>query len=434
MFVQFNINIVAPVLYVEFTSLSITASAILFKELSNLAYTNIVALLLGFLVIVVGLFLVSSFKDLKFGWRNWFRFLFRRAHDAADGDAEPHTEMHSEAHFDSGVGGDAAHSDAANGSESVQLENGTRTPDGPVAKGVSAGPTASPAAAFAASGASQVCVPGTDEPKQKRKKNARSRDTSVKISLKNKWYRITDLNRFGSRRRRGVKRLVSAKLSDPIGAGDHQTSDPSHTITKSNTLESGVYENDSIAIEEEVKEVARDGEFTGLETAPPVTSEHELRVSEDLSVGELGASSASVAQLLSRSEESETHSNPFVAFATTPASTPSSSAPQVAISLENFAPLPPPPVLSRKPSRASSPRGVGSSLELDSCGDWKGGGGVERARPRPASRSSIRSSSPQPLSSAAPADASALSVTAVTSIAYSNPERLTSFKLVDLVG
>lgn len=62
----FNTSLVTPIYYVMFTSLTITASAILFKEFGQLTTKNIIGSLCGFAVIICGVFLLHAFKDINF--------------------------------------------------------------------------------------------------------------------------------------------------------------------------------------------------------------------------------------------------------------------------------------------------------------------------------------------------------------------------------
>ncbi|KAI8798709.1 magnesium transporter NIPA2 isoform X1 [Biomphalaria glabrata] len=66
----FNTAVVTPIYYVFFTSFVITGSAILFQEFEKMPALDIVGDLCGFLVIVVGIFLLNAFKDMKISWRN----------------------------------------------------------------------------------------------------------------------------------------------------------------------------------------------------------------------------------------------------------------------------------------------------------------------------------------------------------------------------
>ena len=62
----FNTSLVTPIYYVMFTTLTIIASAILFKEWSGRDAKDVLGSLSGFLTIIVGVFLLHAFKDVKF--------------------------------------------------------------------------------------------------------------------------------------------------------------------------------------------------------------------------------------------------------------------------------------------------------------------------------------------------------------------------------
>uniref|UniRef100_A0A1B6D9M1 Magnesium transporter NIPA2 n=3 Tax=Clastoptera arizonana TaxID=38151 RepID=A0A1B6D9M1_9HEMI len=59
----FNTGVVTPVYYVMFTTLVITASAILFKEWVHLSYQVIIGILVGFVIIVISIILLTTLKD-----------------------------------------------------------------------------------------------------------------------------------------------------------------------------------------------------------------------------------------------------------------------------------------------------------------------------------------------------------------------------------
>ncbi|XP_072126561.1 magnesium transporter NIPA2 [Mobula birostris] len=62
----FNTSIVTPIYYVFFTTAVMTCSVILFKEWYHMTIYNMVGTISGFLVIVLGIFLLHSFKDISF--------------------------------------------------------------------------------------------------------------------------------------------------------------------------------------------------------------------------------------------------------------------------------------------------------------------------------------------------------------------------------
>ena len=63
----FNTSLVTPIYYVMFTTLTITASAILFREWEKLTNRDVLGAICGFLTIVFGVFLLHAFRDLNFG-------------------------------------------------------------------------------------------------------------------------------------------------------------------------------------------------------------------------------------------------------------------------------------------------------------------------------------------------------------------------------
>lgn len=60
----FSTSIVTPIYYVIFTSLVITASAILFKEWKHMKATDVVGDACGFLVVVIAVILLNAFRDM----------------------------------------------------------------------------------------------------------------------------------------------------------------------------------------------------------------------------------------------------------------------------------------------------------------------------------------------------------------------------------
>ena len=68
----FNTSIVTPIYYVMFTTCTISASAILFKEWENLGSKDVLGALCGFLTIIVGVFLLHAFREFRFSLRELF--------------------------------------------------------------------------------------------------------------------------------------------------------------------------------------------------------------------------------------------------------------------------------------------------------------------------------------------------------------------------
>lgn len=73
----FNTAMVTPILYIVFTTFVLIASALLFKEWGTLGASHVINILCGFLVIVVAIFLISVFKELKLGWKALVDFVFK---------------------------------------------------------------------------------------------------------------------------------------------------------------------------------------------------------------------------------------------------------------------------------------------------------------------------------------------------------------------
>ena len=60
----FNTGIVTPIYYVMFTTLVITASAILFKEFNHMRFEDILGDICGFLIVISAVFMLNAFKDV----------------------------------------------------------------------------------------------------------------------------------------------------------------------------------------------------------------------------------------------------------------------------------------------------------------------------------------------------------------------------------
>jgi len=61
----FNTAIVNPIYYVFFTSAVIIASAILFQEWKHMEAVDAVASIVGFLIVIIAIFILSAFKDIR---------------------------------------------------------------------------------------------------------------------------------------------------------------------------------------------------------------------------------------------------------------------------------------------------------------------------------------------------------------------------------
>jgi len=61
----FNTAIVTPIYYVCFTTLTLTASSIMFKDYQTQSYTEVISQIIGFVVIISGVFILNVTKDLR---------------------------------------------------------------------------------------------------------------------------------------------------------------------------------------------------------------------------------------------------------------------------------------------------------------------------------------------------------------------------------
>jgi len=68
----FNTSMVTPIYYVMFTTFTIIASAILYKEWSEFSAKNALGSLCGFFTIICGVFLLHAFRDIKFSLRDLY--------------------------------------------------------------------------------------------------------------------------------------------------------------------------------------------------------------------------------------------------------------------------------------------------------------------------------------------------------------------------
>lgn len=68
----FNTNIVTPVFYVFFTTLVLTASAILFDEWQSISVKDVLGCLFGFLTVVSAIFLLTTFKNVDLSFQDIF--------------------------------------------------------------------------------------------------------------------------------------------------------------------------------------------------------------------------------------------------------------------------------------------------------------------------------------------------------------------------
>lgn len=67
----FNTSLVTPIYYVMFTTLTIIASAILFKEWEKMQSSkDSIGSVCGFLTIILGVFLLHAFRDIRFTFKD----------------------------------------------------------------------------------------------------------------------------------------------------------------------------------------------------------------------------------------------------------------------------------------------------------------------------------------------------------------------------
>nr|XP_020633715.1 magnesium transporter NIPA2-like [Pogona vitticeps] len=65
----FSTSMVFPIYYVLFTTIVITTSVILFKEWVTMSVVDIIGTICGFLIIILGVFLLNAFKDMDISLR-----------------------------------------------------------------------------------------------------------------------------------------------------------------------------------------------------------------------------------------------------------------------------------------------------------------------------------------------------------------------------
>ena len=70
----FNTSLVTPIYYVMFTTLTIIASAILFREWEVMDSKDTIGAICGFLTIIFGVFLLHAFKDVHFRLKDVLKF------------------------------------------------------------------------------------------------------------------------------------------------------------------------------------------------------------------------------------------------------------------------------------------------------------------------------------------------------------------------
>ncbi|KAH3838761.1 hypothetical protein DPMN_112176 [Dreissena polymorpha] len=83
----FNTAIVTPTYYVIFTSCAVMFSLVMFKEFGNMTVEDIIGCVIGFLVIVSGIFLLNAFKNMNISLRNLPKAQKTDPNTAQNGDA-----------------------------------------------------------------------------------------------------------------------------------------------------------------------------------------------------------------------------------------------------------------------------------------------------------------------------------------------------------
>ncbi|XP_065669839.1 magnesium transporter NIPA2 isoform X1 [Hydra vulgaris] len=99
----FNTSIVSPIYYVMFTTFAIIASAILYKEWAKLNAKDALGSVCGFLTIIIGVFLLHAFKDIKFSFQDLYGSV-TISKNLTDGEANVLiTELESDEENDSNI-------------------------------------------------------------------------------------------------------------------------------------------------------------------------------------------------------------------------------------------------------------------------------------------------------------------------------------------
>jgi len=84
----FNTAIVTPTYYVLFTTCAVMFSLVMFKEFGNMTTEDIIGAIIGFLVIVSGIFLLNAFKNMNVSLKNLPHAQKRTtSHSSQNGDA-----------------------------------------------------------------------------------------------------------------------------------------------------------------------------------------------------------------------------------------------------------------------------------------------------------------------------------------------------------
>ena len=89
----FNTSMVTPIYYVMFTTLTITSSAILFKEWKRLTLIDVFGILCGFMTTICGVFLIHWFKDVQFSFSQLLQQTRKQAGEVENGRATPQEQL-----------------------------------------------------------------------------------------------------------------------------------------------------------------------------------------------------------------------------------------------------------------------------------------------------------------------------------------------------
>lgn len=90
----FNTSLVTPIYYVMFTTMTIIASGILFKEWNILTAKDIVGALCGFMIIICGVFLLHAFRDINVKLSDLIEKTNKPSGSASTADSENGTTNH----------------------------------------------------------------------------------------------------------------------------------------------------------------------------------------------------------------------------------------------------------------------------------------------------------------------------------------------------
>ncbi|MEE6462095.1 hypothetical protein FKM82_001492 [Ascaphus truei] len=86
----FNTSLVTPIYYVFFTTMVVTCSVILFKEWNSMDISDVIGTLSGFLTIIIGIFLLHSFKNTNVTWSQITLSVKKEKQTLLDGQEDQH--------------------------------------------------------------------------------------------------------------------------------------------------------------------------------------------------------------------------------------------------------------------------------------------------------------------------------------------------------